>query len=30
MINKELELVIEATIKDAKIRNHEYLTVEHL
>jgi len=30
MINKELELIIEATIKDAKTRNHEYLTVEHI
>lgn len=30
MINKELELIIEATIKDAKQRNHEFLTVEHL
>ena len=30
MINKELEIIIEATIQDAKIRNHEYLTVEHL
>jgi len=30
MINKELEIIIEATIQDAKIRKHEYLTVEHL
>jgi len=30
VINKELEIIIEATIQDAKIRNHEYLTVEHL
>lgn len=30
MINKELELIIEATIVDAKARHHEYLTVEHI
>ncbi len=30
MINKELELIIEATIRDASIKNHEFLTVEHL
>jgi len=30
MINKEFELTIEATIRDAKSRNHEYLTVEHI
>ena len=30
MINKELELIIEATIIDARVRHHEYLTVEHL
>ncbi len=30
MINKELELTLEATIRDAKTRHHEYLTVEHL
>ncbi len=30
MINKELELILEATIKDARSRNHEYLTVEHI
>jgi len=30
MINKELGIIIEATIQDAKIRKHEYLTVEHL
>ena len=30
MINKELEIVIEATIRDAATRGHEYLTVEHL
>ncbi|TAN45437.1 MAG: ATP-dependent Clp protease ATP-binding subunit ClpA [Nitrospirae bacterium] len=30
MINKELELTIEATIRDASTRRHEYLTVEHL
>lgn len=30
MINKELELTLEATIRDAKSRRHEYLTVEHI
>jgi ATP-dependent Clp protease ATP-binding subunit ClpA len=30
MINKELELIIEATIKEARARHHEYLTVEHI
>ncbi len=30
MINKEFELTIEAIIRDAKSRNHEYLTVEHI
>ena len=30
MINKELELTIQATIKDAMSRRHEYLTLEHL
>src|SRR3990172_13050509 len=30
MINKELGIIIEATIQDAKSRKHEYLTVEHL
>jgi ATP-dependent Clp protease ATP-binding subunit ClpA len=30
MINKELEITIEATIRDAEIRRHEYLTVEHI
>ncbi|MDA8433140.1 MAG: ATP-dependent Clp protease ATP-binding subunit ClpA [Nitrospiraceae bacterium] len=30
MINKEFELTIEATIRDARSRNHEYLTVEHV
>ena len=30
MINKELGIIIEATIQDAKNRRHEYLTVEHL
>lgn len=28
MINKELELIIEATVRDAESRRHEYLTVE--
>ncbi len=30
MINKELGLTLDAIIKDAKIRRHEYLTAEHL
>src|SRR5512141_1533575 len=30
MISKELELTLEATVRDAKGRNHEYLTVEHI
>lgn len=30
MINKELELTIEATIRDAETHCHEYLTVEHI
>ena len=30
MINKELELTLEATVRDARARNHEYLTVEHI
>ncbi len=30
MINKELELIIEATIRDAKANHHEYVTVEHI
>lgn len=30
MIGKELELTLEATVRDAKARSHEYLTVEHL
>jgi ATP-dependent Clp protease ATP-binding subunit ClpA len=30
MINKEFELTIEAIIRDAKTKNHEYLTVEHI
>ncbi len=30
MINKEFELSIEAIIRDARERNHEYLTVEHI
>src|SRR5512139_84122 len=30
MINKEFEITIEAMIKDARVRNHEYLTVEHI
>ena len=28
MINKELEIIIEATVRDAESRRHEYLTVE--
>jgi len=30
MINKELSLALDAIIKDAKIRRHEYLTAEHI
>jgi ATP-dependent Clp protease ATP-binding subunit ClpA len=30
MINKEFEVTIEAMIRDAKSRSHEYLTVEHI
>ena len=30
MINKELEVTIEAVIRDAEARRHEYLTVEHI
>jgi ATP-dependent Clp protease ATP-binding subunit ClpA len=30
MISKELELIIEATVRDAETRRHEYLTVEHI
>ena len=30
MINKELSLVIDAIIRDAKKRRHEYLTAEHI
>ncbi|MBI5632438.1 MAG: ATP-dependent Clp protease ATP-binding subunit ClpA [Nitrospirae bacterium] len=30
MINKEFEIIMEATIKDARSRRHEYLTVEHI
>jgi ATP-dependent Clp protease ATP-binding subunit ClpA len=30
MIRKELELTLEATVRDAKARKHEYLTVEHI
>ncbi len=30
MINKELEITIEATVRDARTRRHEYLTVEHI
>ncbi len=30
MINKELELIIESTIRDAAQKRHEYLTVEHI
>jgi ATP-dependent Clp protease ATP-binding subunit ClpA len=30
MINKELELTIEATIREARLRRHEYLTAEHI
>ena len=30
MISKELELILDATIRDAQSRHHEYLSVEHL
>ncbi|HYA31707.1 MAG TPA: Clp protease N-terminal domain-containing protein, partial [Thermodesulfovibrionales bacterium] len=30
MIRKELELTLEAAVRDAKVRHHEYLTVEHI
>ncbi len=30
MINKDLGLALDAIIKDAKIRRHEYLTAEHI
>lgn len=30
MINKEFEITIEAIIRDARARRHEYLTVEHI
>ncbi len=30
MINKELEITIEATVRDAESRRDEYLTVEHI
>ena len=30
MISKELELTIEAAIRDARKRRHEYLTAEHI
>jgi ATP-dependent Clp protease ATP-binding subunit ClpA len=30
MINKELEITIEATVRDAEARRHEYLTAEHI
>ncbi len=30
MINKELEITIEAMVKDAETKRHEYLTVEHI
>jgi len=30
MINKELEITIEAIVRDAENRRHEYLTVEHI
>ena len=30
MINKELEITIEATVRDAENRRHEYLSVEHI
>lgn len=30
MLNKELEMILEATIRDAELKGHEYLTVEHI
>ncbi len=30
MINKEFEITVEATVRDAESRRHEYLTVEHI
>lgn len=30
MINKEFEITIEATVRDAETRRHEYLTAEHI
>lgn len=30
MLNKELELILEATIREADLKGHEHLTVEHL
>ncbi|HXW68797.1 MAG TPA: Clp protease N-terminal domain-containing protein, partial [Dissulfurispiraceae bacterium] len=30
MINKALELTLEATIRDAQKKRHEYLTIEHI
>lgn len=30
MINKELSMLLDATVKDAKKRRHEYLTAEHI
>ena len=30
MIKKELELIIEATIREARLRRHEYLSIEHI
>src|SRR5208337_1342348 len=30
MINKALELILEATVRDAEKKRHEYLTIEHI
>ena len=30
MISKPLEIIIEATLRDAEVKRHEYLTVEHI
>src|SRR5208283_6153385 len=30
MINKALELILEATVRDAQKKRHEYLTAEHI